>query len=445
MLYFIKNSFDSVSNPFGLYLFSSALVGCLFWLSEIVLLGGLYPGLGERFFLTIFVLISLYTWIKGYSFQAVLSKSVLSELVFLSQYLSLVGASIEMGDQKVLFLSSIPLATNLSFIRGRRDIPKEVKWKKEWALSLIGLATYTWVLLSCFSEEGRGHSLIVFGLFLAWQMGIFYWLNVRTLRNVKDYWRRERLRSEEKSLNDLGQSRLEEQDELRGRLFFHDLINLTHGVNLFLEHRICHRQSLNLVETQTLRDEVKTLQSLIKDHYGYKHKDLRNCFELVRFELIERAVYQLVNQFLQKVDVHFVFKGAVSREASRVEREACLVHYPSLYRIMNNLIKNISESHTDQVEICFDYRPEGLFVFLKNRIFKLRNDSQYLTKKLEKMILEGSFSQWKNDPEGLGLESVNGLCREQGGHFEFYIIDGFWVSEVFLPMPKKENLWPKAV
>ena len=62
--------------------------------------------------------------------------------------------------------------------------------------------------------------------------------------------------------------------DLKDRLFFHDVVNQTHGLLLFLMHKEVNKEGLEFEEVQMIEKEIRTLQSLLQDHYNFKHKNL---------------------------------------------------------------------------------------------------------------------------------------------------------------------------
>ena len=67
----------------------------------------------------------------------------------------------------------------------------------------------------------------------------------------------------------------EDQDEIN-KLFFHDLVNKTHGMKLFLKNRIEQKKGMSEGDLKELVNEVESLQLLIKDHFKEHHKNWRS-------------------------------------------------------------------------------------------------------------------------------------------------------------------------
>jgi hypothetical protein len=215
--------------------------------------------------------------------------------------------------------------------------------------------------------------------------------------------------------------------EKRERLFFHDMINLTHGLILFFNQRQNAQKNINFKEIQLLEREVRTLQSLIKDHFNYKHKNLGHTFSWVPFSIAEVAVTSLIQNYLPEESVQtFVHKNFGENINGE---ENVHVYFPVFYRIMNNLIKNMAEARTQEVYIDFNYNELGLIIETKN----LRNSSQDFLKISDDLTRVLKDEKFSNLPEGLGLESVYHLATESGGKFDFEISNDYWINRVFLP------------
>lgn len=216
---------------------------------------------------------------------------------------------------------------------------------------------------------------------------------------------------------------IDNQSDLKERLFFHDLINQTHGLLLFLNHKEMTGEGVSSTEVSLLEKEVKTLQSLINDHFNYKHKNLIQTYDWVPFSYAKLAFASLSNTYLNDVTVNatFTIKG------SNVEED--LIYYPSFYRILNNLIKNISEAACSKVEFNFVLDEKGLFVETKNSMKKCLKET---SESLAQVILNEKIKPIKS----LGLDSIHHLAEENGGTFSFEIESNTWINKLFLPTQK---------
>ncbi len=220
------------------------------------------------------------------------------------------------------------------------------------------------------------------------------------------------------------------------RLFFHDLINQTHGVTLFLNYKVGISGNMNTEEIKDVLQEIKVLQSLIKDHFHFNHKNLHNMTELVSFHRIKHELVVVINNFLpeHRSNAHISFKNSLNDE-----RVPCLVNVPVLFRVITNLVKNISEENSKYVEIEFSYDVFGLNFQIKNKILNLNDDYRNVLFNLQKMILveDNTLEQvsTQESESGLGLKSIFYLCEKAGGKCNFRLEGDYWITEVFLPDP----------
>jgi hypothetical protein len=215
-----------------------------------------------------------------------------------------------------------------------------------------------------------------------------------------------------------------EQAELKERLFFHDLINQTHGLILFLENKELQKSIINVDEVFLIKKEIKTLQSLIRDHYNFKHKNLYQTYDWMPFNYALEAFECLMSTYLANVEVSM--KYSINNDSFDED----LIYYPCYYRILNNIIKNISEAGCVQVSITLTLDTSGLTIETSNQMHKSidQNSPEYLTR----VILDEKVRPIKS----MGLDSIHHLAEENGGHFSFEIADSTWINRLFLPTRK---------
>ena len=212
----------------------------------------------------------------------------------------------------------------------------------------------------------------------------------------------------------------EDDIQIKEKLFFHDLINQTHGLLLFLNQKHLTGNGIAADEVQLIEKEVKTLQSLIRDHYNLKHKNLIQTFDWVPFSYAKLAFNNLANNLLSEMQISstFTIQGEIFEED--------LIYYPCFYRILNNLVKNISESQCEKVEFNFLLNEKGIFIETKNPLKKNSADS---SESLARIILE----EKNNSIKSLGLDSIHHQAQEHNGSFSFEIENNNWINKVFLP------------
>lgn len=215
-----------------------------------------------------------------------------------------------------------------------------------------------------------------------------------------------------------------ESGDMKERLFFHDLINQTHGLMLFLEHKELAEKSISKDEILLMKKEIKTLQSLIKDHYDFKHKNLNQTYNWMPINIAKHAFDSLANTYLVNMSV------TVTTKHSGLNSEEDMIYYPCYYRILTNMIKNISESGCSQVAVNFIISDEELIIETRNQIHKSvdQNSSEYLSH----IILDEKVRPLKS----LGLDSIHHLAEAHGGSFSFEITERTWINHLKLPIKK---------
>lgn len=222
--------------------------------------------------------------------------------------------------------------------------------------------------------------------------------------------------------------------EFRDQCFFHDIINQTHGMLLFLTHKEVKKEGLSASELNLISKEIKTMQSLIKDHYQFSHKNLIETYSWVGIDVLESSLKSLFHNYLGSADVELVksFKADFSEDS--------FVHFPTFYRVVNNVIKNISEAHVESVFIKLELTKEGLTFETVNSITKNLHLNE--ARKLEEIILSDyhtpmNDSKAQKTLKNIGLDSIATLCHEALGEFEFHIEDRKWINRVKLPTKKR--------
>lgn len=223
-----------------------------------------------------------------------------------------------------------------------------------------------------------------------------------------------------KKIYNNSEQQLEDQDDLKEKLFFHDLINQTHGLLLFINQKQAIGHGVLPNEVHLIEKEIKTIQSLVRDHYNLKHKDLIKTFDWVPFSYAKLAFTSLSNNYLSEMEVNVTF----TIHGELVEED--LIYYPCFYRILNNLIKNISESNCEKAEFNFLLNEKGIYIETKNSLKKSSADS---SEGIARVILEDR----KNAIKSLGLDSIHHQAQENFGTFSFEIENNQWINKVYLP------------
>ena len=210
---------------------------------------------------------------------------------------------------------------------------------------------------------------------------------------------------------------LKKTNQSKESMFFHDLVNLTHGLILFLDQRKQTKKNIDVDEIDILEQEVRSLQSLIKDHFQFSHKNLESTYEWVNFSIAEQCLSYLLKTYFpnQSVKTYIKLKGSLSYECCIEERESVLIYYPTFYRIMNNVIKNMAEARSSQLTFIFDYQQFGLVIETSN---------DFLSDCNNRLIAQVS---------GIGLGSIASLVEEAGGSLHTDIKNGLWTNRILIP------------
>ena len=379
----------------------------------------------QNFFITSLLLGNLYFYRFAYDLAGA-SRLFIFPAYYLFQTLCLVGVSFEHSSIGPLYLSIIPCAAGLYHFISKDLSFNQEHFIKGASLGIIAVLMYTAVSGITHQYLLGPREVVYIGGFVLWFAGIVFW-GIRMAFKENRSVIHSILRKQHVSEHD--------DKESKDKYFYHDLINMTHGLNMYLGHKVSGGNSLDYNEVKTLRNEIKMIQSLIKDHYKYGHKNLFGTYDYVSFNFAKDSIQKMVRSYLPEnlVDSHFIYKGMISETADYEVAEKCLVHFPSFYRIINNLVKNMAEDQTNEAEFVFDYDENGLTVTAKSKVFKLGDDHENLAKDLSAIIMGNDKYNSDDKANGLGLKSIASLCEEQGGEFSFSIENGYWVNSVKLP------------
>lgn len=216
--------------------------------------------------------------------------------------------------------------------------------------------------------------------------------------------------------------------------FFHDMLNHTHSLGLYLEFRIKNGRGLGHEESRKIADEIKLMQALLQEKYETTEGE-SHYYSVISFDLIKAPLVDLVKTYLPEHISHTSISFGGMLLSAESDKNNCMIHYPTVHRITNNLIKNISEAGGQDVRIHFDYDQDGLYIEARNKVQNVEKASNEL-KKLECSIdKNGSIGNYSDDCKGIGLKSVNELCVEAGGEFKVFIDGDYWVVKLFIPGP----------
>ncbi|EQC49394.1 putative membrane protein [Bacteriovorax sp. BSW11_IV] len=356
-------------------------------------------------------------------------------LYFLFQTICCVALTFKYQNMGGLYLGLVPCVCGTFFFMYRDEKGIDKSERKGLFLYLMGACAFlafSAIKDMTFISYSEG---ILFFVFSFWVMGLVYLSNEYVLQNQRSLVG---VLLKKKTGNVASVS-----NDKKDKLFFHDLINHTHGLSLFLNSKISSGKETSTDENLLLLGELRMMQALIKDHFGLGHKNLHGHYDVVSFDFAKIGLLNLVDNYLPESNVegHFIFRGGAASEAPLEIRANCMVYYPIFHRVMTNIVKNISEAKSRSAEFIFDYKEDGLHITVKNKITQLNDlERSNLHSDLGKIILLA-----QNDKTtGHGLESINTLVDSIGGDFSFKIENGLWINEIFLPRPSNEQLKKSA-
>lgn len=405
-----------------LYSLFSLIAAGMFFVQDFIDHKGLHP---DSFLVSLFFLGHLCFWfctgLKGVENFCGRKKSYAASL-FLFQILLLPMLSYQYRDPSYLFFAVIPCSAS-TFIE---LLSSNHRWhwsKMARTTYLTGIFCLLFLTLelsrySLFADQTmKGVNLLIFMVWTQAMIGLAF-----------------------SAMASMGTSPLKNQSSNEpisasiDQLFYHDMINLTHGLLLFLKQKNLDRAGVDSTDLSVVINEIESMQWCLKDHFKFGHKNLVKGKNLVPFSEARLGVYSIVHTYLieQEIEAQILFQGYLNEDDPRCTQ--VMVHYPSLHRIFTNLIKNAHDHRAQSVEIIFHADENNLTLSVKNPVKKQLAPHQELEKSLGQLILATDFEN-HHESSGVGLESVQELAQSMNGHFECTIDDGFWVSTVTLAHP----------
>lgn len=412
----MERSSDRVFKEYSLYSLGASL---LLWVGFFVIYQNQF--LEKTFFLSFLVVGNAYVYLH----HQVAHESWADNITyyFLGQALLLGGISYEIQSVLPWFLAIVPAST---YTLTQRQEEEKVK-----GILLFFITISASLGLRIVFENHTNKSFFELEmLFLVasafWSLGSSYFSNLG-----KDLYHLLMRQSKMSALKEI-------DDGYKNRLFFHDVINQTHGVSLYLNHKLSLDEPLQPDEIRAVDSEIMNLQSILQDHFNMNHKNILKLDSVVSFDKAMEGILPVIENYIPKFKAHrsLILKSGLQEVVSSGKGgEEYPVHFASFIRILTNVIKNISEQSSSEVIFEFDYIETGLNVLIKNKIFRLTESKIHLAENLQDIIL--SEDQKEERPTSpLGLESIAFLCDSQGGKASFYIENSFWVTQIFLPRPE---------
>jgi hypothetical protein len=231
------------------------------------------------------------------------------------------------------------------------------------------------------------------------------------------------------------------EEEKKNRLFFHDLINHSHGILLYLNLLIDKRKIAEITDLEILKQELELFQQLIQDHFQMQHKNIKEVDSKVSFLIFEDAFNLLLKiYFDENVKIKTEYRGDIALFESEEKRINAKVPFTILYRILNNLIKNMAEASTLEISFLFDYGPSGLLIETKNTMNKAAG--LHSRDDLANYLANSIATNTAEKRESLGLDSIHELVHLKSGSFNFDILEGQWINTIYIPhnIQKREKI-----
>lgn len=193
------------------------------------------------------------------------------------------------------------------------------------------------------------------------------------------------------------------------RHFFHDVVNQTHSLNLFLSHKLEKKELLSIEDIQMMKDEIEIMQALIVDHFELKHKNVETYDEYDELIKVEGTINSLCGSYLDDSEISILGAGKLMIPL--------FIDLPKFHRIFTNLIKNIAEANASWIKIEFTVDSNLLKI-------KVKNDFVAQDRTIDSDVVSG-----------VGLESVHLLVEELEGSFSSFVDESEKVWHCFTTIP----------
>ena len=415
-----ERELDLRDKVMALYLGLSFVVGlsilfCLPLSIEVLLLD--YP------LSVLFCALPAYLFLTQKSNLSYLSLLASVEFFFIGHYLCLLGMCIELSHAGLHYMSVIPALALMSQILNNWTLSKKEKIDH---LSLgLGCVILSFPLPFLIKGATATPALtyVLILSFFSWQLCAVFFAHFQ----VELFSRKlSSLFSKKTGPSSSFSSAGAEHPLLKERYFFHDLINHTHAMDLSLRYRLSKQEGLSLEQTGELSQQLHLLQALVKEHFGFGHKNLIGDQEQDQEDFSKLFFINdtLIKAFLPLGSV----KSYISIKDPMQLKDRAILPLSSWQRVLTNLIKNAAEAGCSVFEVGFFLGEESLIIETKNDFFHLNHADGELGSGLARVIEK--IDHTTQSGPGLGLEAIHLLCEENEGSFDFSIKEGFWCSRV---------------
>lgn len=336
--------------------------------------------------------------------QVVLSKELIN--FFLFQYCLLLGMCFELQLKELILMASLPVVSALYAINSHPFWRQEEKRLKAYGVVFVVFCSLPLPLYSLSFPMDPAISLgWCYGAFFSWQLGLFFLASVDGKRDGEPW---------------------------QERYFFHDAINLTHGLTLFLRGRLTKGEGISPQEVEDVLGEVRSWQNLLQNYFGMGHKNIKSDESQNLGEIIQE-MNRVISFFNDDSDIEIFSHYSGRLEDHSKGHYLKQIDFPSspLLRIFTNLLKNSLEAGSMRVEIVHGLNDFNYTLMVKNEIMAPPRKSYELAKILENQI--SNQSQKAPLVAGYGLEAIDSLVQNLGGKFHFTLEGQVWKSEVVIP------------
>lgn len=375
-----------------------------------------------------------FYFVGTYIYSVSSSKLLSAPYFFLFQCMCFLGLAYEMNSPTFLYSSFLPCVVGSYFFMTRNGSIKA--WELFRGGALAGCVFALALSLKPFYSNDytfvSNSSLELFHFFLFGAFLIIIFSNIYDT-HLNLFFKKDFLKHSDY--------------ETRDKIFAHDLINCTHGLNLYLSHKIFKEEDLSTTELNSIKSEIANMQLLIKDHFKMDHKNIKSIGGWSTLSEIEKRIGHLAETY------NLYGPSVVIKFSAKFRSTEWEIHTPTFERIMNNLFKNIYEAQSENIDINFDInmhigKNPMLIVRTSNDLKKLDVNSSGLSQELAKQILSEESPEVFEignktnifDREKLGLTSMQVLASQNGGEYKFWIQDNCWINELSLALRENTSI-----
>ena len=214
-------------------------------------------------------------------------------------------------------------------------------------------------------------------------------------------------------------------DDSEDRLFLHDLSGEIHGLGLYIDANL-------ELDHGSLKSMVKSLSQMVRsyseDAHGFSHRNFKREGDVLSYAECFKELQMLVKTYLSGAQdqVYFSHAGLLEHRSAWSHFYLSRSHYR---RLMLNIVKNISEAGSTQIEFRFCGTHQGLSFEIRNNLAGLSDISSDLESFLGPAIADAHERAGSLGGErGLGLVSMAKICEQDGGSFHFSFESECWIT-----------------